>query len=412
MLFARIADELMGSIKGRRLIGLTTAFVTTIILSYVYMSNKTSLRALNKQYSLKTLQRDVRVEQSHGIFYDDAIPNDVFYVWCAKRKYFEFRHYLSVRSVFRFLQPYRVVLYYEDEPADDNQRYHTWLQELKQQYPFFSTQKLDAPWCSSLPQSIDDHLFKNGGIFMREDIVLVQPLDDNYRLLSYVTFEEDTKSGSNNKVKLIQMARRDFKSAGDLSSDVHKKIKMLRVCDPISNSHIEDGTVRTLPKVSTNESSTDEDMDSSNVIPMFIIAESYVTPQAIWELDSLTGELLRLVAYNTTALVRPVPDYNRLAPNIAHVIWTNNDRMSFLFYLCVLSLLGVAHVDAVYLHGDGPPTGFYWDLIKGHPKLRLVRRRALNNKFERVYGTDVRQLAARDGRVACRLYVSLWRTLH
>jgi len=48
--------------------------------------------------------------------------------------------------------------------------------------------------------------------------------------------------------------------------------------------------------------------------------------------------------------------------------------MDFLFYLCIASLIHVARVDAVYLHGDGPPTGLYWELIKDHPKLHLIYR--------------------------------------
>ena len=37
--------------------------------------------------------------------------------------------------------------------------------------------------------------------------------------------------------------------------------------------------------------------------------------------------------------------------------------MSFLFFVSVLSLLHVAKVDMVYVHGDGPLTGYYWDLL-------------------------------------------------
>jgi len=37
--------------------------------------------------------------------------------------------------------------------------------------------------------------------------------------------------------------------------------------------------------------------------------------------------------------------------------------MDALFFLCVLSMLHVAKLDVVYVHGDTPPTGEYWDLL-------------------------------------------------
>ena len=54
----------------------------------------------------------------------------VFYVWCgARRRPFEFRNYLSVRSVLRALRPDAVWFYYEAEPVVDAKLYHTWLDE-------------------------------------------------------------------------------------------------------------------------------------------------------------------------------------------------------------------------------------------------------------------------------------------
>ena len=38
--------------------------------------------------------------------------------------------------------------------------------------------------------------------------------------------------------------------------------------------------------------------------------------------------------------------------------------MDYLFYLTVLSLLYVARVDTVYIHGDLEPAGQYWADIK------------------------------------------------
>ena len=63
-----------------------------------------------------------------------------------------------------------------------------------------------------------------------------------------------------------------------------------------------------------------------------------------------------------------------LVPNIAHLVWLGGGPMDFLFYLCVLSLVYVAEVDTVYIHGDAPPTGRYWNMVKDFPQIKLIYR--------------------------------------
>ena len=82
---------------------------------------------------------------------------------------------------------------------------------------------------------------------------------------------------------------------------------------------------------------------------------------------------------------KPISSHKTLVPNIAHMVWLGGGYMDFLFYLCVLSLLNVAKVEAVYLHGDGPPSGEYWELIKNHEKLHLIHREHPGS----VFGTPV-----------------------
>ena len=75
------------------------------------------------------------------------------------------------------------------------------------------------------------------------------------------------------------------------------------------------------------------------------------------------GQLLRYQFYGRQNIVSPSPAFDRLAPNIGHVVWIGGGTMDFMFFVCVLSLLHVVKVDVVYLHGDAPITGHYWDLL-------------------------------------------------
>ena len=85
-----------------------------------------------------------------------------------------------------------------------------------------------------------------------------------------------------------------------------------------------------------------------------------------------------MIFYGTEHILRPVPSYKTLVPNIGHMVWIGGGRMDYVFYLSLLSLLFVAKVDVVYIHGDKPPTGENWQELCTIPRIRdrikLIKR--------------------------------------
>lgn len=93
-------------------------------------------------------------------------------------------------------------------------------------------------------------------------------------------------------------------------------------------------------------------------------------PMDIWDREDAFGRLARRLFYGTETIRQPVPSPGDLVPNIGHMIWVGGGHMSYVFYLSVLSLLYVAGMDVVYIHGDMPPTGSLWDEIRALPQTR------------------------------------------
>ena len=118
--------------------------------------------------------------------------------------------------------------------------------------------------------------------------------------------------------------------------------------------------------------------------PSCLNSQHQIFPKDIWELNDDFGKLARRVLYGTEEIRRPKQDFSELAPNIAHVVWIGGGPMEYLFYLSVLSLLYVVQVDTLYIHGNGPPSGQYWDSIKNHPRLKSIYR-----EVGMVYGNKV-----------------------
>jgi len=273
----------------------------------------------------------------------------VFYVWCGSSpRPFEFRNYLSVRSAVRVLRPDNVWFYYESEPVIDKKLYNTWWQELIDDVPFFHPRslkdvggQLPRTACHGPGRPSVDFVYalvsSRGGTFIDESTVLVaRPRDDG------VTMPLDIGNKSDVQLRLLKA----FKGSLERSSPV---IRMLKC--PSSS-------------MQTNAKST-----------LCIHVAQSLYPKDIWTPDSDVGRILRYEFYGRQDVIKPIPSFDRLAPNIGHMIWIGGGQMDFTFFLSVLSLLHVAKVDMVYIHGNKPLTGKYWNLLidTGH-NVQFVHR--------------------------------------
>ena len=103
-------------------------------------------------------------------------PNVVYYVWCGRR-WFEFKHYLSVMSVVRLLRPDSIVFLYDSEPVVDSSGYNTWYSEISDSYPFFRRHELHAnqPGCARDSPNVTfvrHLLYSTGGMYVNEHTIL------------------------------------------------------------------------------------------------------------------------------------------------------------------------------------------------------------------------------------------------
>jgi len=283
----------------------------------------------------------------------------VFYVWCgSSRRPFEFRNYLSVRSAVRVLRPDNVWFYYESEPVTDKKLYNTWWQELIDDVPFFHPRslkdvggQLPRTACHGPGRPSVDFVYalvsSRGGTFVDESTVLVaRPPDDG------VTLALDIREKSDVRLRLLKADR--------------------GISCPVAsfNGSLE----RSQPAVLVFKCSSYSDVTDANSTLCIHVAQS-LYPKDIWTLDSDVGRILRYEFYGRRNVIKPIPSFDHLAPNIGHVIWIGGGQMSFLFFVSVLSLLHVAKVDVVYVHGDQPLTGYYWDLlIDTGQNVQFVRR--------------------------------------
>jgi len=286
-------------------------------------------------------------------------PNLVYYVWCGRR-WFEFQHYLSVMSVVRQLRPDNIVFAYDHEPIVDAWTYNTWYSEIADAYPFFRRHRLLAEEPGCLGHGTPNMTFvrtyllsATGGMWMNEHTILARyPLDLRLKDL-VVGFLPQSSEDEEDAVALL---------ATRPGVPGRRTIRTVLADSSVRTEQITCSTIDDYVRANRKSACVVVDPSSS------------LFPRDIWDLDDSFGRLARSVFYGTPAIHLPQPRYDQLIPNIAHIVWLGGGPMDFLFYLCVASLIYVAQVDAVYIHGDAPPTGSYWALIKDNPKLHLIYR--------------------------------------
>ena len=107
------------------------------------------------------------------------LPNTVHYVWCGEC-WFEFHHYLSIKSVLREVKPDLIIFHYNVLPTLDEWIYNTWFDELKKEFPFIYTkpagflEKICLDRKKANPEFINKQLRKHGGMYVHEQTMFLQ----------------------------------------------------------------------------------------------------------------------------------------------------------------------------------------------------------------------------------------------
>lgn len=283
---------------------------------------------------------------------EGVVQPDVHYLWCGHR-WFEFKHYLGVMSVLRSIRPDKVYIHHEHPFEIDEVHYNQWMDDLKYDYPWLHVVQMDdelTKYCAvqdynEKVQIILRLLNEDGGMFVGEKTWMLN-FPTTRRLVDFdFGLQRQAMEG------YIVMRK------GILADDSMSYKQLLQ------NSDRSKYRRSTCARVHHIYRKGDLYNMSSCLVLSGQLYERFF-PMDIWELDDPFGRLARRIFHGTEQIRRPVPTFKDLVPNIGHMIWIGGGRMDYVFYLSLLSLLYVAKMDVVYVHGDAEPAGEYWQEIK------------------------------------------------
>lgn len=254
------------------------------------------------------------------------VPGIIHFVWCGKR-WFEFKHYLSVQSVVRSIKPDKIVIHVQDEPLVDHLYYHQWFDNIKHDFPFLLVETLKPEQmavCESKNRDakigvILDFLKEEGGMYVGDSTWIIN-FPAKYRLVDFdFSLEPEGMDG--------YIILRD----GILK---HHTYEDLLADSTLRKQHSTCATVRQFYNV-------------HHTVRCVVVKGGryeHFTPMHIWESNEIFVRLCRRIFYGTERVLKPQPSYDELVPNIGHMIWLGGGQMDFLFYLSALSMLYVLKV--------------------------------------------------------------------
>ncbi|KAK3599025.1 hypothetical protein CHS0354_012509 [Potamilus streckersoni] len=282
----------------------------------------------------------------------NLVPNIVYYVWCENAT-FEFKHYLSVLSVWKVLQPDMIEFHYFGKIIFDP--YNDWFNRLLRTIPGFHAIKAPSHWdgeemgCD--PQLglalVDDR----GGIYVSANTIIADSIFQ-YRKRDVTVILQ----GPNSTNEISILIGKSHNSRLDESIDslvrYYQKLPQIRnFCD--YSSHNSPG---------------------HNTFACVTIPDSAMLyPEDYFSVNSSFGNLVRTVLYGNPAPRVPLKSPGAV-PKVVHYVWFGSKNMTFMMYLSMLSTLYIVNPEKVYIHSDGYLHGTYYDKILKDKRVVFVYR--------------------------------------
>lgn len=299
------------------------------------------------------------------------IPKIVYFIWCGlphNDTFFEFKHFLSIKSAIYFLNPDVIYLYYDQHPAVDKLLYNTWLDELLDTFPFLLCKHMEfdqlcfkdnTPRLVALAQMMN----KTGGTYMRSDVILTKPLVLDAAHDGHV-FQAWLPDGN---IALVSAQRNTFRLDPRAMVNVYQSSERLTIQCAVFD------TLNTM----------------TNAQCVQVATNTSIYPNQFWENDDTFSRMVRTLFYGKPETPKVKINAYEVVPRIAHYFWFGGGEMDFIFYLSVLSCLHVLKLNAVYIHGDQPPSGLNWAKFENESRVHWIHR----SRAKTIYSKNIQHVA-------------------
>ena len=259
---------------------------------------------------------------------------------------FTFRNYLSIMSVYKILEPYRIILYVPAEFKPKPEEYNMWFQKAADIIPYLETRKYsddfgEVDGIRELRHIGATELRKTGGIYVNLNTII------NTDLWKYRAGNIRVGMAGSSYLGFVQVAR-NF----NFTEFVHN----ITGFDDFS---VESYTTKcVLPH-------TFKDYEHCCIISHVIY------PMNIMQSVSHFASFARFLFYGTSKIPLPQPTYPPI-PKIVHYVWFGNEHMTYSMYLSFQSTLRFVKPLQIIIYVESYDLGHYFDAMKNSSVVTVV----------------------------------------
>ena len=274
----------------------------------------------------------------------------VHYLWCRKG-HFEFKHFISILSIFKTIRPDKIVFHYSELPIKDDKGFVTWFDDIQRDIPslvlkYVANKRFcDRRYFESSHFNLGDYHSPNG-IFISDEIAV----SGFTRELYYSALSRD----------------KCFDQGGNTCYAAGNRIGLGRVflfpaSEPLTVSESSKSRIIECPTI------RDYNVASGNQSFKCVQITNRIFPRDIWRLKDRFSSFARLIVYGSEAPIVPIARNTDRVPSYAHILHFKKRRViDYTTYASILSSLYVAGLTHVFLHGDEEPTGSVWEDLQQH----------------------------------------------
>ncbi|KAL8616019.1 hypothetical protein ACOMHN_014981 [Nucella lapillus] len=274
-------------------------------------------------------------------------PLTLHYMWCLNG-HLEFKHYLSLLSVAKVLNPDQIVFHYLQMPQKDKKGYFTWFEDIQREVamitlkPIHNAQHCSHDFSKGLARSKD--FPSNDGVFMMEDVAITN--------LSREAFYQLTGADRLWKYSCEDRGKGTCSGVGRLPAQLF----LVPTSEPY---HLTGGEGRAVVECPTIQA-----FNKANTSACVQLSQR-LFPSDIWRENNSFGRLTRWLAYNHPEPVTPQPQPDLSAPSVAHILTSDEEDLSPLCYASVVSAFTQGKMSHVFVHGLLDSNSKGWKQLAG-----------------------------------------------
>ena len=304
--------------------------------------------------------------------FSDAPLVELHYIWCDK-SYFQFRHFLAIYSAVRKFRP-QIVHFHATRLPPSAPHVYEWYEDIKKIIPLLELHETAEANCTSNQMPNASYL---------------QKLTERSEYVRHVIVQEDVVVNSRFGERLnINTFVVSNTTAAKLLSILNKtNAQFIRCLSVDVSSLLEHCEYAISPLSICDRNLTNEDVCihfANNVFARDV-------PQSYLHIASF----IRYNYYGSPTVIRPIFHESAVIPKIGHYVYLGSEtvtekELNFEFYMSIISLLGIAKVNCVYIHGTVKFKGKFWNhlmkknmCVRWHywPLPKHVWQQPLSNKI-------------------------------